>query len=487
MELKKIKLKKLLLDLPIKIIGNKDLEITGLSAHSKMVSPGHLFIAKGGLKNHGATFMEEAIHGGAKAILTDLFDPFCKEVTQIICADPGSLEGELAKRFYGAPANDLSVIGITGTNGKTTCAYITRALLGEQECGLIGTIEYILGSNILPASFTTPDAISNHKMLARIKKENLKSCVMEVTSHGIAQNRVSQIPFDIALFTNLSQDHLDYHKSLQNYVDTKSKLFEGLSEDKVALVNNDSPYSKEMIKNCKAQIKTYGVHNKSDYQARNIRLKADKTLFNLIYDQKKYKIETNLVGEFNVYNTLAAISIAIESKVDITLIQERLKNFKAPKGRLQAIENSLGIQIFVDFAHTDDALKNVLTTLKQLKHKKLITVFGCGGDRDQDKRPLMGQAVSSLSDLTIITSDNPRSEDPTAICKAIQEGCSKRKKVFIEVDRKEAIQKALKLAKAKDIILIAGRGHETHQIVRHKRIPFSDADVVKELLSNLKA
>ncbi len=482
MELKKIKLKKLLLDLPIKIMGDKEVEVTGLSAHSKMVSPGHLFIAKGGLNNHGATFLEEAIRGGARAILTDLFDPFCKDVTQIICENPASLEGELAKRFYGAPGKDLSLIGITGTNGKTTCAYITRALLGEEECGLIGTIEYILGSNTLPASFTTPDVITNHKMLARMKDEQLKICVMEVTSHGIAQNRIAHIPFDLVLFTNLSQDHLDYHKSLQNYVDTKAKLFEGLPEDKIALVNNDSPYSKEMIQNCKAQIKTYGIQNKSDYQARNIRLKADKTTFNLIYNQKKYKIETGLVGEFNVYNTLAAISIALESKIEIPLIQERLKVFKAPKGRLEAVPNSLGIQIFVDFAHTDDALKNVLTALKQIKHRKLITVFGCGGDRDQDKRPLMGKVVSSLSDLTIITSDNPRSEDPIAICNAIQKGCPKRRKVLVEVDRKVAIQKALKLAKAKDIILIAGRGHETHQIVRHKRIPFNDAEVVKELL-----
>lgn len=485
MELKKVKLKKLLADLPVKIVGNKDLEVTGLSAHSKMVAPGHLFIAKGGMSSHGAHFVEEAIHGGAKAVLTDLFDPFCKELTQIICENPGQLEGELATRFFQNPSEDLFIVGITGTNGKTTTSYLTRVLLGEEECGLIGTIEYLLGKASLPATFTTPDTITNHKLFARMRDYDLKKCVMEVTSHGIAQNRVAQISFDIALFTNLSQDHLDYHKSFQEYLETKAKLFTNLEKDKVALINADSPYAKEITKNCKATIKTFGCTKGVDYQAQKVKLKADGTTFNLVFKEKKYAVKTSLVGLFNVYNALGAISIALEAGVPIETILKRVELFKAPKGRLESIPNKLKCQIFVDFAHTDDALKNVLETLKQTKHRKLITVFGCGGDRDQEKRPIMGDVVSSLSDITIITSDNPRSEDPSKICDAVFDGCKNKKKVSIEVDRKIAILRALKLAKPKDIILIAGRGHETHQIIGHKRVPFNDAEVTTELLTGL--
>lgn len=485
MELKKIKLKKLLADLPVKIMGNKDLEITGLSAHSKTVAPGHLFIAKSGMTHHGSCFVEEAIHGGAKAVLTDLYNPFCKELTQIICESPEALEGELAHRFFGNPSRDLFMVGITGTNGKTTTSYLTRTLLGEEECGLIGTIEYLFGKSSLPASFTTPDVITNHKMFARMKESGLKRCVMEVTSHALVQNRVDRISYDVALFTNLTRDHLDYHKSIEAYLQAKAKLFEGLEKDKVALINNDSPYALELVKNCKAEVKTYGIDHDAYYRAINVKLKRNKTSFTLCFEDRTYEIQTSLVGRFNVYNTLAAISIALEAKIPLETVLKRLNKLKAPKGRLESIPNQLKCQIFIDFAHTDDALKNVLETLKQTQHKKIITVFGCGGDRDQEKRPLMGKVVSSLSDVTIITSDNPRSEDPEKICEAIYEGCENKKNVSIEVDRRSALLKALKEARPGDIVLIAGRGHEMYQLIGHKRISFNDAQVVRELLSTL--
>lgn len=484
MELKKIKLKKLLADLPVKIIGSKDLEITGLSTHSKTVAPGHLFLAKQGHTSHGSKYIEEAIIGGARAIVTDLYDPFCKDVVQIITEDPRAIEGELTTRFYNHPTKSLCMIGITGTNGKTTTAYLVRAILGEESSGLIGTIEYLLGKTSLPASYTTPDVVTNFKMLAKMRDHQIKNCVMEVTSHGLVQNRVASIDFDYAIFTNITQDHLDYHKTFENYVQAKAKLFEGLTEDKTAILNADSDQMDAMKKNCQAKIVTFGISKPADYQAKDVKLHPHGTEFTLSLGDKTLPIKTNLVGQFNVYNTLAAIAVAHQKGMDLKTIQSKVKTFIAPKGRLEPVQNDRGLQIYVDFAHTEDALKNVLLTLKQIQHKKLITVFGCGGDRDLEKRPLMGRVVSELSDLTIVTSDNPRTEDPQKICQEILKGCSRKNEVLVEVDREEAMQKALSLAESGDILLVAGRGHETQQIIGHKRIDFNDKEVLERLLKN---
>lgn len=485
MELKKLKLKKLFLDTPVQIYGNKELEVTGLSSHSKLVSMGHLFIARSGLKTSGANYIQEAIEGGATAVLTDLYDPFLKNVVQVVHPDPKSLEGLLAKRFYGIEKGDLTIIGITGTNGKTTTSYLLRQLLGPEQTGLIGTIEYLIGEKSIPASLTTPDVISNHKMLSRMKKSHLKYALMEVTSHALTQNRVDYIPFDFAGFTNLTQDHLDYHPTMQAYAEAKAKLFEKLSSDQVAFINSDSPYAKHMTKNCKAIIKTYGLSPEANFYAKGLVYHSDATQFELQFNGQSESIKTPLVGQFNVYNTLLAIAMALEVGLPFSLIKDRLETIHAPSGRLQPIENDLGIQVFVDFAHTEDALRNVLMTLKELPHQRLICVFGCGGDRDPEKRPLMGEVVSQFSDLTFITSDNPRSEDPLAICEAIKKGCDPTKEVMITVDRKRAINQALNEAQSMDIVLIAGRGHEPYQLIKNQRIPFQDAAVAKECLNLL--
>lgn len=484
MELKNIRLKKILKDLPVKIMGEKDLEVTGLTSHSKTVMPGNLFIAKGGKNYHGSDFVEEAIIGGARVILTDLYNPFCKNVTQVIHSNPKEVEALLASRFYHNPSKDIHLIGITGTNGKTTAAYICRQLLGESKSGLIGTVEYFLGKTSLVATHTTPDIVTNNKLIAAMRDNKLKHCVMEVTSHGIDQSRVQNLDFDIVVFTNLTQDHLDYHKTMEQYFLTKAKLFESLPSHKKAVINIDCPYGVKLVSKCTAKVITYGVNNKADLQAKNILLDTHGLRFDLHYQDQIFSMQTPLFGIFNLYNVLASIAVAIHSKVSLNDIAKRLKVIKAPPGRLQNIENSLGLKVFVDFAHTENALKNVLGELKKIPHKNIITVFGCGGDRDQDKRPKMGHIVSSLSDITIITSDNPRSENPEKICLDILKGCKKSNEVIIEPDRYYAIEKAISIAKDHDIILIAGRGHESHQLISYRRIPFSDASVVKKILDS---
>lgn len=486
MELKKIKLKKLFSGLDVQIYGNKDLEISGISGHSKRVSFGQLFVAKGGLSSHGADFIEEAIIGGATAILCDLYNPFLKKVTQVICSSPASIEALLAKRFYDQEAKSLKVIGITGTNGKTTTAYLLRALLGEKKTGLIGTIEYVIGSKSYPATLTTPDVITNHKLLAQMKKAHLSYAVMEVTSHALTQGRVDQIDFEAAVFTNISQDHLDYHKTMENYIQAKSLLFQKLSSNKVAIINADDPNSETLTQKCRAKIKTYGLFKEATYRAQNIIYTPKGTSFDLLYQKKKTSLKTPLIGQFNVYNTLAALAVALEQGYSLSSLAKVLKNLKAPHGRLEPITHSLGFQVFVDFAHTPDALENTLSTLEQIPHKRILTVFGCGGDRDQEKRALMGRVASLKSDLVFITSDNPRSEDPDQICRSILKGCLYPEKTFVLVDRREAIEKALTLATQEDLVLIAGRGHELYQILGRSRLPFSDVEVVKEILKDLE-
>ncbi len=481
-----MKLKKLIRHLPVKVIGKQDLEILGVFSHSKTVVVGSLFIAKMGLTHKGSDYIQEAIDAGAIAIVTDVFNPFYSKITQIICSDPKSVEGVIADRFYRHPSEKMFMIGLVGTNGKTTTSYLIRQILGEKQCGLIGTIEYVLGDHVMPASLTTPDVISNHKMLSSMVAKKVKAAVMEVTSIAIDQNRVDHINFDLLVYTNLTQDHLDYHGTMQNYIEAKAKIFKNLPAKKTALINIDCPISAQIIKDCSAKIKTYGINKTADYQAREVKLMPHGTTFNLHIKNKSWPVFIPLIGLYNVYNALAAIAAGCEAKKKIKNILEVANQFSFPKGRLERVDNELGVQIFVDFAHTDDALTNVLKTLKEIEHKKIITVFGCGGDRDPTKRPLMGKAVTLLSDLAIVTSDNPRSEDPEKICQQILKGCDVKCQTYLEVDRRKAIRLALELAEAQDIILIAGRGHEKHQLIGRKSIEFEDAAVVKEQLEQIK-
>lgn len=467
-----MKLKKLVKDLDVEVKGSKEVEVTGISSHSQFITPGSLFIAKKGKTFDGSEFISNAIETGAVAVLTDIYNPFLQGVVQIVTSDVNKLEALLAKRYYETEKHPLYLIGITGTNGKTTTAYIIHHLL--PHFGLMGTIETIMGKQRFQAQLTTADVVTNHKTLREMADQGLRGAVMEVTSHALDQNRVGEIQFDLAIFTNLSQDHLDYHGTMDEYFKAKLKLFEKAHSK---IYNLDDPRAKEFHEGT-----TFGIHNAADLQAKNIQISLEGTTFDLHMNGKVFPMKSSLIGEYNVYNVLAAIAAGLKKGERLSTLQKRLATFPGVPGRLERIENSRGIHLFVDFAHTPEALSNVLKTLHTLKKERIITVFGCGGERDQDKRPKMGAAAEEYSDQLIITSDNPRSEEPEAICKEIAAGLSTE--AIIEVDRRSAIERGIFMAKENDIVLIAGRGHEPFQKIKGRLLPFDDREVAKEIVGN---
>ena len=491
-----MKLKKLIKEISYKQFkGSKDIEITGVCANSKLVAPGNLFIAKKGRLDDGAHYIPEAISSGAAAVLTDIFDPSLK-IAQIIHPDVASIEGLLSAIYYQFPSDEMFMVGITGTNGKTTTAFLIKHLLDKLDgpCGLIGTIEYIIGQHRYQATRTTPDVTTNHKMLREMILQGCRSAVMEVTSHAMDQGRVQNIDYDVALFTNLTLDHLDYHHTMENYCQAKNKLFRSLNPDKkkkikntakLAVVNADSPWHQRMLEGCKAKTFTYGILSDADLKAADIELSSMHTRFKVRYKGKSYPCVWPLIGRYNVYNCLAAISIGLARDAPLDSILDILQTPPTVQGRLQPVPNPLGLKIYVDFAHSDDALINVLECLQELKKGRIITVFGCGGDRDQTKRPKMAQASEEFSDISIVTSDNPRSEDPETIARQIIKGFKNQKNYLVELDRKAAIQKAIAMATPDDIVLIAGKGHEAYQIFAHKTIEFDDAKTALQICQQL--
>ncbi len=489
------KLKVLLKDLPEAILrGNKENSITGLCAYSKLVAPGNLFIAKRGLQVDGNRFVEEAVNAGAVAILSDLYDPFLSpHVTQIVHPDVSRAEAVLASAYYENPSEHLFLVGVTGTNGKTTTTYILRHLLSEagHPCGLIGTVEWDLGQKIQPALQTTPDCITNCRLLREMINAGCRSAVMEVSSHGIDQGRVRNLEFDVGVFTNLSQDHLDYHHTMENYGAVKAQFFASLNDNqpakewpKTAVTNIDSPWSSHMMARCTAKQLTYSLKQNADLEASNIHLDGSGTSFDLHYQGQKIRVKSHLIGRFNIYNLLAATSVALIYGMSLEMIVEKIYTFTGVPGRLQQIPNSLGLFVFVDFSHKEEALRSVLTTLREISNQRIITVFGCGGDRDRSKRAKMGRVATELSDLSIITSDNPRHEDPEAIIAEILQGCSESQRFIVEPDRRKAIFYAIEQAQPGDTVLIAGKGHERQQIFGSRVIEFDDCAITKEALES---
>lgn len=478
------------------IYGSLDILITGMSSNSKQIAPGHLFIVKKGKTYDGRQFIPEAIQAGAVALITDHFDPSLKQIVQVIHPQVESIESALVANYYRHPSQELLMVGITGTNGKTTTSFLVKNLIDcfSGPCGLIGTIEYIVGKHRYKATHTTPDVATNHKMLREMITQECRAAVMEVSSHALDQGRVDNIDFDIAIFSNLTLDHLDYHHTMDNYGNAKKKLFERLGNEKSkknrakwAIVNQDSLWTSHMLQGCSANILSYGIDQPADLRASNIRLEQQGTKVLITYQGQSIDCYWPLVGRFNVYNCLAAMSVALTQNIPLDLVANYISKIGFVRGRLQPVNNSLGLQIYVDFAHSDDALLNVLATLKeiQMQSGRLIVVFGCGGDRDRSKRPKMAKACESYADLCIVTSDNPRSEDPNRICEEVISGFSKPDVYQIELDRKAAIQRAIELARPEDIILIAGKGHETYQIFAHQTIEFDDCKVAADICTQL--
>ncbi len=498
-----MKLKALIEDLEVvKLTLLNGIEIEGISADSQTVKEGYLFVAIRGSKLDGHNFIQEAILRGAAAIVCEPSYHFASQsgggrAAKIVVKDTRRTLAGLAAKFYGQPGKNIKLIGVTGTNGKTTVCFLLQEMLRRagKPAGLLGTISYNIGERIIPSVLTTPDPVTLHRCLAEMVEEKLEYAVLEVSSHSLVQRRLDCLNFKTAIFTNISRDHLDYHRTMTEYLEAKSLLFKGLADDSLAIVNRDSAVSEKIIRSTRAKILTYGLNEAADVRAGNIKFSLEGSEFILScpeellgektpVSQEAFKLSSGLIGRHNVSNILAAVAVALFEGIDLEIIKQALKNFAGVPGRLERIDCGQEFTVFVDYAHTPEALENILSTLREFLAKgKLILVFGCGGDRDSSKRPLMGQIAAKLSDYTVITSDNPRSEEPLKIIEDIEKGVGIGSKNYrIVLDRFEAIRQGLEIASKGDIVVIAGKGHETYQFLKDVTIPFDDRDVVKKIL-----
>lgn len=470
------------------INGAVAVEIESLAYDSRRVMPGGLFVAIRGHKADGAQYVTEALANGAVAVVSEnnLDVGAGAAHIQVRCARRAL--AEIANAFYGDLSSRMKIVGVTGTNGKTTTTYMIRDLLraGGFRPGLLGTVAYEIGERTLPAARTTPEAPDLHDLFRQMLESGCDSAVMEVSSHAIALQRIHGIHFGTTVFTNLSRDHLDYHKDMENYFDVKSRLFKahGGKECPPAVINIDDPWGRKLpgedlgLKDAV----TYGFDERAMVRASDVKMDVDRTCFLLSSPWGEVRICLNLLGRYNISNALAALAVGGLFGIDLQCMAASLENIKAIPGRLELVQNRKHKKVFVDYAHTDDALRNVLETLRNICKGKLIVVFGCGGNRDRGKRKLMGQAAASLADFTVITSDNPRKEDPSAIVGDIVEGFADGESFEVVLDRRDAIAKGIQKTGRKDILLIAGKGHEAYQELKETTIPFDDRETVREIL-----
>ena len=464
----------------------KDFDVRGISCDSKKISENFIFVAIKGNNADGHRFIKEAIDRGAKAVIlqsTEYRAQITEKISFIAVEDTRKALAKLAREFYGNPSSKIKIIGITGTNGKTTVSYLIEAVLKEagRSPAVIGTVNYRFKDKVSPSKNTTPPPIELQSMLAQMQKEDIDYAIMEVSSHALDQSRTEGIDFHSAIFTNLTQDHLDYHKTLENYFQVKAKLFKNIDSRSFAVINNDDAYGRRLKELTLGQIITYGIENQSDIMAKDIKCDISHMEFLIKIDKQEIEFKTRIIGCYNVYNILATLSWALKEGIDLSIIKSVMEKFYLVPGRLERIDFKGDFSIFVDYAHTEDALRNVIKTLKQLSSNRVIVVFGCGGERDKTKRPKMGYVVSELADYAIITNDNPRSEDPKIIAGDIKKGIRKTNFCVI-LNRKEAIKKSLSMAKSGDIVLIAGKGHENCQILKDRIVHFDDREVVRECL-----
>ena len=469
----------------IAIKGDKNIEVDNIYYDSKQLRRGGLFFSVKGTKLNGADFIDEAIERGALCIVSENDFITYKNICKVLVKDVRRTCAVIASNFYEHPSNKMSVIGITGTNGKTTTLHMVEAILkyAGRKCGTIGTISYNIGDRSIPAVNTTPSAIMLQMLLNEMVKASIPYCAMEVSSHSIHQNRIDGIRYKRAIFTNLTREHLDYHKDMEDYFCAKKRLFEILDREGKAIVNKDDEYGSKLIDTVKDRVMTYGIRSDADITAFDIESSISGLSFKVRTPKGVMSIRSELIGEYNIYNMLAAVALAITEDIGQREIEAGLKGFKGAPGRMQRIENKKNFSVFVDYAHTADALQKVLSALKPLANRRIITVFGCGGDRDRMKRPEMAQVASALSDFVIITNDNPRSEDPKSIADEIIKGLPGDFKDFkVSLDRQDAIELSLDMAKDEDIVLIAGKGHEKYQIFKDTVLDFDDCKIAKEVL-----
>lgn len=472
----------------IEIIGNVDCEIISVEFDSRKIQSGTLFVAQSGTQVDGHDFIQKSIESGAIAIICERKpEEINPNVTYVVVVNSSIALGIVASNLYGNPTEKLKLIGITGTNGKTTTATLTYNLLESLGFAtvLISTIRILVHGNEYPSSHTTPDILTLNKIFSEAVESGCEYAVMEVSSHGIHQNRIAGLNFQIGVFSNITHDHLDYHKTFAEYIKAKKKFFDELPKSAVALTNVDDKNGVVMLQNSPAKRYSYALKTDADFKAKILENQFDGML--LLLDGKEFW--TSLIGQFNAYNLLAVYSIASLLEIDQEEILTHLSKLKNVDGRFQTFKSQGGIVAIVDYAHTPDALENVLNTIQNIRtrNEKLITVVGCGGDRDRTKRPAMGKMAASMSDLAIFTSDNPRSEDPEEILKEVEAGVEPQfyNRTLKITDRKEAIKTAYKMAEKGDIILIAGKGHETYQEIKGVKHHFDDLETAQELSNQL--
>ncbi|GEN44819.1 UDP-N-acetylmuramoyl-L-alanyl-D-glutamate--2,6-diaminopimelate ligase [Alkalibacillus haloalkaliphilus] len=465
-----------------------NLEITSIEMDSRQVSKGSLFVCKEGLTFDGHQFIDDAVEKGAIAIVAQR--PVKTNVPVILVPSTKQALAQLADTFYGQPSQKLSMIGITGTNGKTTLTYLLDAIFSKanHKTAVIGTIDMKIGEQRYPVQNTTPDPLFLHKHLKLMLDEGVDTVIMEVSSHALKQGRVFGIDFDTAVYTNLSQDHLDYHPTMEDYAYAKSLLFAQLGNtysntEKAAIINRDDRYAELMMDATAQPVVNYSLNNSAVINVEDYNISPSGLTINLMTPRGPVNISTKLTGKFNIYNILAAVGTAYQHNISLEVVSEAIKGMEGVPGRFELVDSKQDFSVIVDYAHTPDSLENVLQTIDELKEHRVITIIGCGGDRDRTKRPLMADAAMKYSDHVIFTSDNPRSEEPSAILADMTRHLTDDDGVFTVIEnRREAIERAVQIAEKDDIILIAGKGHETYQEVNGERHHFDDREVAREMV-----
>lgn len=477
-----------------RMVVTHDVQVNRLQYDSRNVGRNDAFVAIKGQGLDGHKFITQAVNNGANVVVMDddqsMPDSFFMHagVVKIVVPDTRVALSQLSANYFEHPSRELLMVGVTGTNGKTTTTHLLRSILetSGSTAGMIGTIEYNVGSESIPASHTTPESLELNGLLRTMVEKKCTSAVMEVSSHALHQHRVAGIDFRAAVFTNLTQDHLDYHRTVEDYAAAKRLLFTGLESSAAAIVNADDSWGAYMAEQTRAKKMTYGHGSGADVQVKNVSLSVRGTRFTVHHEQSETEIESSLIGRFNVANILAAFATGVALGISNETLQKAIFGMKSVRGRFEQYTSPAGWTAIIDYAHTPDALQKALMAVKDIfgdeGRGRIITVFGCGGNRDRGKRSKMGAIAAAHSDLTIVTSDNPRHEDPGTIIEDILEGIPRGTNVQHDADRKNAIHQALSGAKNNDVVLIAGKGHEEYQVVGNEKIHFSDREVVEEYI-----
>ncbi|MDK2809921.1 MAG: UDP-N-acetylmuramoyl-L-alanyl-D-glutamate--2,6-diaminopimelate ligase [Petroclostridium sp.] len=461
--------------------GDQNAEISGIAYDSRRVKPGDLFVCIKGFKVDGHEFISQAIGQGAAAVIVEKEVEDVK-VPMIKVKNSRRALALISAAFFGNPSSKFKLIGVTGTNGKTTTTYLIKTILeqGGSKVGLIGTNQNMIGDKVLPAERTTPESLELQQLFSDMVKEKVDYVVMEVSSHSLELNRVDGCNFEIGIFTNITQDHLDFHVTMENYLKAKTTLFKRC---KKGIINIDDSSSEYILNNGTCEMITFGIDKEADIHAKDIEISEKGVKFDVDTPYGSKFIELGIPGRFSVYNALGSIGACLALGISLEQIQQGLKQAKGVPGRAQIVETGKDFTVLIDYAHTPDGLENILNTVNGFAKGRVVTLFGCGGDRDKTKRPIMGEIAGKLSDFCIITSDNPRTEDPLQILNHIEEGIKKTDCSYVVIENRfEAIKYALENAKKDDVIVLAGKGHETYQILKDRVIHFDEKEIVESIL-----